>query len=394
MEKSYLILTILHQSLYIFFYFVLSILFFLVGTRLLFQKGKLANKLLGTQFIILTFLIVVSYFSTEEGLLENPNLFKITSPFVYLIYPIAYLFQEFMFYPNKKFKWYHALHFLPFILNFIEFFPIYISSTELKLDLIKTSISTKSLNLNPSKQFYILSGHTHQIIRLLQFSTYTILLSVRLMKFLKLDRIKQLYKNKVLITWLIGDIVLKYFTVILSSYYFIFPYLNDLQFNWQNILKIIDYVVLVFLLFYYPNLLSGVAFKGFEDPNKKGGTEPLEDPLYRKIDRYFAVERCYLLEDISPTTVSNKLGISSRKISSAIKQQTDLSFPDYVNLWRLQYIEEQLKTNKYWQNYTFEAMASESGFGSRSNFYSAFKKLKDQSPKEYYANLKSFHTEF
>lgn len=382
----------MENLLFIFFYFILSLLFFLVGTRLLFQKGKLANKFLGTQFLILTFLIVVSYFSTAEGLLNYPHLFKITSPFVYLIYPIAFLFQEFMFYPNKKFRWYHALHFLPFILNFLEFMPMYFSSKELKLALIKASITSKSLLVNPSEHFFMLSGNTHQVLRLIQFSTYTILLSLRLSKFLKLDQIKSLYKNKVLVTWLVGDIILKYFTILLSAYYFIFPYLNDFQFNWQNILKIIDYVVLVFLLFYYPNLLNGIAFKGFNDPNKNEQLESLEDPIYRKIDRYFAVERCYLLENISPNLIADKLGISSRKISSTIKQQTNLSFPDYVNHWRLQYIEEQLKTNKYWQNYTFEAMASESGFGSRSNFYSAFKKLKEQSPKEYYTNLKSIHS--
>jgi len=353
------------------------------------MKGKLANKLLGSQFLILTFLIVVSYFSTEEGLLNHPHLFKITSPFVYLIYPIAFLFQEFMFYPNKKFKWYHLLHFLPFILNFIEFIPIYFSSMELKLELVKASISTKSLSLNPSNYFSILSGKTHQILRIIQFSIYTALMTSALYKFLKTERIKGLYKNKVLITWLIGDIFLKYFTIIFNTYYVIFPYLSDLEFNWQNILKILDYVVLVFLLFYYPNLLNSIAFKGFNDPNNALNPLRSNDPDYLKIDKYFALERCYLQEDLTPQMVADKLGISSRKISLTIKLNTNLSFPDYVNHWRLQFIEEQLKTNKYWVNYTLEAMASESGFGSRSNFYNAFKKLKNQQPKEYYASLKS-----
>lgn len=371
----------------IFFYFVLTLLFFLFGSRLLIQKGKLANKLLGIQFLNLTFLIIIAYFSTPEGLLKYSFLFKISSPFVYLVYPLAYLFQEFMFYPEKKYKWYHVLHFLPFILNFIEFSPIYFSSNEIKLELIKRSISAKSLTIIPSNNFYVLSSIVHQLLRICQFSIYTVLLSIRLYKFLRLDRVKSMYKNKVLISWLVGDIILKYFTIILNGYFMLFPFENALQFNWQDILKILDYVVLVFLLFYFPNLLNGITFKGlfhsFQD-----GIKPKEDPLYRKIDEFFAVERCYLLEDLNPKMVADKLGISSRKISNIIKLNTNLSFPDFVNHWRLQYIEEQLKTNKVWHNYTLEAFASESGFGSRSNFYNAFKKIKNQNPKDYYLSLR------
>jgi AraC-like DNA-binding protein len=371
----------------IFFYFVLTLLFFLVGSRLLIQKGKLANKLLGVQFLNLTFLIIIAYFSTPEGLLKYPFLFKISTPFVYLVFPVAYLFQEFMFYPQKKFKWYHALHFLPFILNLIEFSPIYFSSNEVKLELIKASISAKSLTVIPSNKFYVLSSNVHQIFGISQFSIYTVLLSIRLYKYLQLEKVKSMYKNKVLISWLVGDIIIKYFTIIWRSYFLLFPIENALQFNWQDILKILDYVVLVFLIFYFPNLLNGITFIGLSH-SLQDGKNSNEDPQYRKIDEFFALERCYLLEDLNPQFVADKLGISSRKISFIIKRNTQLSFPDYVNHWRLQYIEEQLKTNKVWHNYTLEAFASESGFGSRSNFYNAFKKIKNQNPKDYYSAIR------
>lgn len=372
--------------LYIFFYFVLSLLFFLNGTRLLFQRGKLAYKLLGIQFLILTLLIFISFFSTSEGLLTYPHLYKISSPFVYCVYPLAFLFQEFMIYPYKKFKWYHSLHFLPFLLNFVEYLPLYFSSKEVKLEFIQQTISHKSLMISPLSDFFMLSGNTHQILRLLQFFIYTLLIGFRLYRFLKKEKSKVQYKNKILIYWLIGDLFLKAITISSNLYFFIFPYDDDLVFHWENILKIIDYVVLGFLLFYFPNLLNGLTFKGFESGEQKTGEL---DPQYLEIDKLFATERCYLKEDISPNGVAETLNISSRKISQLIKQHTNLSFPDYVNLWRLQFIEEQLKTNPNWQKYTFEAFASESGFGSRSNFYNAFKKLKQESPGPYYKRLKN-----
>lgn len=290
-----------------------------------------------------------------------------------------------MIYPEKKFKWYHLLHFLPFLLNLVEYLPLYMSSREDKLALIQETISRKSLLVSPVSYYFTLSGTTHQILRLLQFATYTTLIGLSLRGFLKKEKLKFHYKNRILIYWLIGDLFLKIITVSFNIYYFIFPHEDDLIFHWQNILKISDYVVLSFLLFYYPNLLNGLVYKGFQ---KEGQSSNETDPLYEKIDKLFAVERCYLLEDISAAWVSEKLNMSSRKISQLIKNQTDLSFPDYVNQWRLQFIEDQLRTNPYWKNYTFEAFASESGFGSRSNFYNAFKKLKNEAPSAYYKHLK------
>lgn len=102
----------------------------------------------------------------------------------------------------------------------------------------------------------------------------------------------------------------------------------------------------------------------------------------------FKNKKYFLEENISPQTISDAIEIPSRKVSQVIKIYSKLTFPDFVNLMRINYIEEQIKTNQEWRNFTFETLALESGFGSRSNFYNAFKKLKNKSPKAYFSNIK------
>lgn len=106
-----------------------------------------------------------------------------------------------------------------------------------------------------------------------------------------------------------------------------------------------------------------------------------------KIEQTLFENQGFLREDITLQTLSDATQISPRKISAALKQVKNLSFPDYINSLRIQYIEEKVASDPLWSKYTFEAMAFECGFGSRSNFYQVFKKLKGVSPKTYFQNL-------
>lgn len=378
--------------LYNIFHFGISLLFLIFGIKLLIQKGLLATKFLGLNLIILTGLIILSFFSTPEWMMKFPHLYKIATPFVYLLYPLAFLFQEFMLFPNKKFKPIYFIHFLPFILNFIELLPIYLSSSELKLEFFKEMIQQNSSIVYPIKSFYVLSGSTHSKIRLVQFFIYLIWMLVRLIRFFEVNGIKIEYKNRLLIYWLAGDIGLKFITISINFYFFIFPYKNELIFNWPDLFKIIDYIVLVLFLIYNPKLLDGILLKSLvlqsfhkknelENKSQQSGENQL---IYEKINEYFATRKMFLNPDFNQNIIAADLKLSSKKISTVIKEFTDLSFKDYVNTWRIQYLEEILKDGSNSKNYTIEGLCSEVGFGSRANFYLAFKKLKNISPKEYF----------
>lgn len=375
----------------IYFYYVLSLLFFLVGSKLILQKGLLASKFLGIQFLNLTLLILISYWTAEERFLLHPNLLKVSSPFVYLISPLAFLFQEFILFPDKKFKPIYLLHFLPFIFNIIELIPVYTCSIEMKLDLIKEILQQKSYLVEGKSNIYLIPPAYHQFIRLFQYFIYTSFILIRFITYIKSAPQKHLKKNLLLFSWLGSDLTLKIISLGFLFYFVFFPYQNGIVFHWQDLLKIVDYVIMSFFIFYHPNFLENAITKGIHtNKTNQITTEQYahDSILFEQIENLFIENQYFLDESISPLIISEALNIPSRKVSQIIKTHTQLAFPDFINLMRFNYIEVQIKKNQEWGNFTFETIALESGFGSRSNFYNAFKKLKNGSPKDYYGNMK------
>ncbi|MHA8049692.1 helix-turn-helix domain-containing protein [Aquirufa sp. ROCK-SH2] len=340
----------------------------------------------------MTLLILVSFWTNEDQFLLHPYLLKVSSPFVYLIFPLAYLFQEFVLFPEKKFKPIDLLHFLPFLLNLVELIPVYLSPTEIKLELIKEIIQKKSYLVESKYSIYLIKPAYHQFIRLTQYSIYSVLIGSSLYAYIKHVPEKQFKKNIILVSWLVGVFILKVFSIIVSVYFVFSPHKNAIVFNWQDLLKIVDHVVLAFILFYHPKMLDITTLKGesFKQNTATNSFEKIETEaiLFHKIENIFEQKHFFLDENLSPQTIAEALDIPNRKVSTLIKTFTNLTFPDYVNLKRLNYIEEQMKTSQEWRNFTFETMALESGFGSRSNFYNAFKKLKKNSPKTYFGHIK------
>jgi YesN/AraC family two-component response regulator len=161
-------------------------------------------------------------------------------------------------------------------------------------------------------------------------------------------------------------------------------------------LKILDYIVVAIFLLVNPRLLDGITLKELIVNRLNRGDHFVEMSakkiesefqLFQKIENTLFETSEYLREDITLHSLSETTDISPRKISGCLKQVKNLSFPDYINSLRIQYIEEKVASDPLWSKYTFEAMAFECGFGSRSNFYQVFKKLKGVSPKTYFENL-------
>ena len=64
-------------------------------------------------------------------------------------------------------------------------------------------------------------------------------------------------------------------------------------------------------------------------------------------------------------------------VTAFIKKNTGLGFADLINKSRVDYLVELLRDGKH-EEYTIEALAKMSGFGSRQTMYKAFAKFKKQ----------------
>ena len=386
----------MNEFLSIYFYFVLSLLFFIIGINLTLKKGIIATKFLGAEYLTLTWLIFIAYFTNDERMLAHPHFFRLSTPFVYLIYPLAFLFQEFMLNPERRFRNRDLVHFLPFVLNFVELIPFYISSSEFKLAYIQEVIRQNALHKIADNPYSWITMQTHQVLRLTQFSLYQVAIMIRLWLFLKGKSAQFFQANRLILSWLILSAVFKCITLVLLISLTFFPYLKPFSFHWFDMLKILDFIIIAIFLLINPRLLDGITLKEMVVNHLNRGDHFVETTakkfetefqLFSKIENALYENQGFLREDITLQTLSDATDISPRKISACLKNVKNVSFPDYINSLRIQYIEEKVASDPIWAKYTFEAMAFECGFGSRSNFYQVFKKLKGVSPKTYFENL-------
>ncbi|MBA9076131.1 MULTISPECIES: helix-turn-helix domain-containing protein [Rufibacter] len=103
------------------------------------------------------------------------------------------------------------------------------------------------------------------------------------------------------------------------------------------------------------------------------------------VEQCFRQEKTFKRKSIKIGSLAEQLGIPAYKLSQAINAHCGLSFKDFLNQFRINYLKQQLAEPDNLQNFTIESLALQAGFTSRSGFYSAFRKVEGISPKEYIA---------
>jgi len=101
----------------------------------------------------------------------------------------------------------------------------------------------------------------------------------------------------------------------------------------------------------------------------------------------FYASHFYLKEKASIENLSIDLDSNKIIVTAFIKKNTGLGFADLINKSRVDYLVELLREGKH-EDYTIEALAKMSGFGSRQTMYKAFAKFRNQSPTDFIDSLK------
>ncbi|CAM3830892.1 helix-turn-helix transcriptional regulator [Aquirufa aurantiipilula] len=385
--------------------YYLCFVFFAFGGSFFFKKGIVATKFLGLLFIVLGLQTFLNYYIRPEYLLIYPHFFRTVSPLMLTIGPLYYLFQQFLLYPERKFKPVLLLHFLPFALHVIEYIPFYILPTEVKILEIKEMISENTIYTIHSKYGWI-TMRNHLYIRFSSFLIYVTWGFVDLLKYYQ-SASKSFIKNNLLIVyWLFFNMGMKFIVMGLIIYNLIYPDKKQISLPWKDFFYLVEYVLMMLFMLFNPKLLYGPTLKGLIWQQALGRLDGLEEvgnnkdisvkivsgnererALLDTLNRYFETERIFLKPTLTLIEVARKLKVKPRLIRLALQSEMDISFSDYVNTWRIQYAEEQCRENPRWKNYKLEVVALESGFGTRQSFNSAVKKIKGVSPGQYFSEF-------
>jgi AraC-like DNA-binding protein len=378
----------------LFYNFVISTLVGLFGLHLLTKKGLLASKFLGLCFLVFCIRIVMAYFVTGGRVIEYPHAFMLVSPIHFIAGPVGFLFVYFMLYPKRKFRVWQAVLFIPFVLHTLELLPFYFGPVEDKIKQINLMLKYKSLVDFPGTVTFF-SPRVLSIIKVTLSTSYALASFALVMYYIQKNRV--LVKvNRFLVNWL-----LCYTALGLLSAVFVIAYVleiigfNNLQFSYSDLLMHLAAFVNVVVVLMRPALLDGVTFQSLvsrlhQEDRQAAPDEDAEklqkyEQYAAQLEKYFATARPFLTEDVSLEDTAKKIGIPARDLSRTVHYMYHLSYPDFVNSWRINYIVAQRKEQELWKTFSQDVLAEQSGFGSRQGLHNAINRLHGTTPATFFA---------
>ena len=104
--------------------------------------------------------------------------------------------------------------------------------------------------------------------------------------------------------------------------------------------------------------------------------------LVVKIESFMEKDRPYLDPDITIKGLANKLGMSSRKLSTIINHGFNKNFASFINDYRIEMAKKRFK-NPIDEKETICEIMYDVGFNSKSSFNTLFKQKTKYTPSEY-----------
>ncbi len=118
--------------------------------------------------------------------------------------------------------------------------------------------------------------------------------------------------------------------------------------------------------------------------NSDAGYEKKKEQFDR-VNKFVVDQKLYLDPYLSLDSLAAISQLSSGYLSSLINQYSSKNFSDYINEFRVEHAKKLIRDDEF-KDYTVVSMGLESGFNSKSTFYSAFKKFTNMTPVEFRKN--------
>jgi AraC-like DNA-binding protein len=376
----------------VYLFSIVSSLCVLFGLNFLFRKGNLVvAKILAVEFLLLGYMVVAAYFLMPVNIIETPYFFRTLAPLFYTVPPLNFMFLWYLFHPRATFKKSHLLFFLPFVLQLMENLPFYLSDRATKIQEVKWMLAQGDY-FAFSKRFMWFDPICHVYAK---FAMYVLFYVAMVYFYIQFRREKQnqvLFQKGIFHFWVIGILVFRLCTVIYIWYTFIYTDNGKASFITTDYLLVAEFVFHLLYLAINPKLLDvRILAENLRGTDKAEVVLTDEEGerlqlLAAKVEDYFKTTEVFLNSQLTAELLGSLTGHPHRMIGQAMKHTHGISFRDYLNNYRISYIEEKLSDPTYLAKSSIETIAEASGFGSRQSFYTAFKKAKGCTPKEYFSS--------
>lgn len=376
----------------VYLFSIVSSLCVLFGLNFLFRKGNIVvAKILAIEFLLLGYMVVAAYFLMPVNIIETPYFFRTLAPLFYTVPPLNFMFLWYLFHPRATFKKSHLIFFLPFLLQLVENMPFYVSDKMTKIQEVKWMLSQGDY-FAFSERFMWFDPIYHVYAKFVMYVLFYVAMVYFYVQFRREKQNQILFEKGIFHYWVLGILVFRLCTVIYIWYTFIYTDNGKTSFITTDYLLVAEFVFHLLYLAINPKLLDvqilAENLRGTDKPEVVLTDEEGErlQQLAAKVEDYFKTTEVFLNSQLTAELLGSLTGHPHRMIGQAIKHAHGISFRDYLNNYRISYIEEKLSDPTYLAKSSIETIAEASGFGSRQSFYTAFKKAKGCTPKEYFSS--------
>ena len=306
---------------------------------------------------------------------------------------------------DKTYTWkpIYWLFLMPSVLFFINLIPYYLMGFEEKVKLIREFLS---LDGNKKVLFpYLLFKISFQRILGPLFNNLILLYGI-----FYLLKIKKSISNKKIIYMINGfimimsiyaiPVILVYLNIIFKNIYLANDFESNAVFRRFNYLKnflIINIQLAPICYFLFPSFLyGGSSVNSLKDifltmRKRFEGNFESEDEIKSKesddansIINFIQEKKPYLNAEFTIHDLTSKLNIPHHRVSQCFNNEIQVSFPVFRNQLRVEYAIGLLKKDVH-KSMSIEGIAYQSGFKTKSSFYSAFRSVYKMTPTEWIA---------
>lgn len=164
----------------------------------------------------------------------------------------------------------------------------------------------------------------------------------------------------------------------------IYSYVNDIYVGnyeiYHHIINSLVILALTLLAMNQPKILTSLLKESSGKPNNK--REGVSENVLIHLEQFMQKNKPYLNPDLKLIDLARLAQLSPSSISSAINNELEVNFFEYVNQYRVKEFKERIDSEKY-AHYTLLGIGLDVGFNSKASMNRIFKKHTGVTPSQY-----------
>ena len=361
----------------------ISIGFFLSLILFVSRKGNTrANKYLSLLIFSFSTLEIWDFLIQTRFIIRYPHMIMSLNPLIFILGPLVYFYVKALTSIDWKFSVKLVVHFIPAAAAYVYFWPVYFLNEQEKIRLISNAFINHKYIIPPA--FYFLA--VAHILVYLFFSVWRLLEHAKNIKntFSFIERLN--------LNWL------KYMLIIFSVLWFAFAIrvLYPTKWIWDisAFLSLLTMYIIGFFGYNQPvifqeSMIDALSTLNKEVKKKYASSSLTEKDItanLKKIQMLMNTERLFLKNDLKIGDVAEKIDLPVYYVSQVINEKLGKNFYDFINEYRVDEAKKRFADTKY-DYMTILAVGFDSGFNSKTAFYSAFKRNTGMIPSEFKKHL-------